>query len=86
VLQEMAALQGGSMSGPLHIGLIPTIAPYLLPLIIPELHKLFPKLGIYLHEEQTQQLLAQLDSGKLDCAILAQVKETDPFIVVPLFE
>ncbi|EPB1199900.1 DNA-binding transcriptional regulator OxyR [Providencia stuartii] len=86
VLQEMAALQGESMSGPLHIGLIPTIAPYLLPLIIPELHKLFPKLEIYLHEEQTQQLLAQLDSGKLDCAILAQVKETDPFIVVPLFE
>ncbi|PHM47265.1 DNA-binding transcriptional regulator OxyR [Xenorhabdus miraniensis] len=86
VLQEMASLQGESMSGPLHIGLIPTIGPYLLPLIIPELHKLFPKLEMYLHEEQTQNLLAQLDSGKLDCAILALVKETEAFIEVPLFE
>ncbi|WP_340617987.1 DNA-binding transcriptional regulator OxyR [Xenorhabdus entomophaga] len=86
VLQEMASLQGESMSGPLHIGLIPTIGPYLLPLIIPELHKLFPKLEMYLHEEQTQNLLAQLDSGKLDCAILASVKETEAFIEVPLFE
>ncbi|PHM39519.1 transcriptional regulator OxyR [Xenorhabdus mauleonii] len=86
VLQEMASLQGESMSGPLHIGLIPTIGPYLLPLIIPELHKLFPKLEMYLHEAQTQYLLAQLDSGKLDCAILAQVKETEAFIEVPLFD
>ncbi|MDC9583191.1 DNA-binding transcriptional regulator OxyR [Xenorhabdus sp. PR6a] len=86
VLQEMASLQGESMSGPLHIGLIPTIGPYLLPLIIPELHKLFPKLEMYLHEAQTQNLLAQLDSGKLDCAILALVKETEAFIEVPLFE
>ncbi|KLU15954.1 MULTISPECIES: DNA-binding transcriptional regulator OxyR [Xenorhabdus] len=86
VLQEMASLQGESMSGPLHIGLIPTIAPYLLPLIIPELHTLFPKLEMYLHEAQTLNLLAQLDSGKLDCAILALVKETEAFIEVPLFE
>ncbi|MDC9594898.1 DNA-binding transcriptional regulator OxyR [Xenorhabdus sp. IM139775] len=86
VLQEMASLQGESMSGPLHIGLIPTIGPYLLPLIIPELHKLFPKLEMYLHEAQTQSLLAQLDSGKLDCVILALVKETEAFIEVPLFE
>ncbi|WP_338883741.1 MULTISPECIES: DNA-binding transcriptional regulator OxyR [Xenorhabdus] len=86
VLQEMASLQGESMSGPLHIGLIPTIGPYLLPLIIPELHKLFPKLEMYLHEAQTLNLLAQLDSGKLDCAILALVKETEAFIEVPLFE
>ncbi|WP_340621424.1 DNA-binding transcriptional regulator OxyR [Xenorhabdus siamensis] len=86
VLQEMAALQGESMSGPLHIGLIPTIGPYLLPLIIPELHKLFPKLEMYLHEAQTQNLLAQLDSGKLDCAILASLRETEAFIELPLFE
>ncbi|CDH07150.1 transcriptional regulator of oxidative stress,regulates intracellular hydrogen peroxide (LysR family) [Xenorhabdus bovienii str. oregonense] len=86
VLQEMASLQGESMSGPLHIGLIPTVGPYILPLIIPELHKLFPKLEMYLHEAQTQNLLAQLDSGKLDCAILALVKETEAFIEVPLFE
>ncbi|NDL01003.1 DNA-binding transcriptional regulator OxyR [Photorhabdus bodei] len=86
ILQEMASLQGENMSGPLHIGLIPTIGPYLLPHIIPGLHSLFPKLEMYLYEAQTQSLLAQLDSGKLDCAILAMVKETRAFIEVPLFE
>ncbi|TDB43174.1 DNA-binding transcriptional regulator OxyR [Photorhabdus luminescens] len=86
ILQEMASLQGENMSGPLHIGLIPTIGPYLLPHIIPGLHGLFPKLEMYLYEAQTQSLLAQLDSGKLDCAILAMVKETRAFIEVPLFE
>ncbi|AVK36240.1 hydrogen peroxide-inducible gene activator [Morganella morganii] len=85
ILEEMASLQGESMAGPLHIGLIPTIAPYLLPHIIPELHRLWPKLEMYLHEAQTHQLLAQLDSGKLDCAILARVKETGSFIEEPLF-
>lgn len=86
VLKEMASLQGESMSGPLHIGLIPTVGPYLLPQIIPMLHQTFPKLEMYLHEAQTQNLLAQLDSGKLDCAILALVKETEAFIEVPLFD
>lgn len=86
VLKEMASQQGEAMSGPLHIGLIPTAGPYLLPQIIPMLHNTFPKLEMYLHEAQTQSLLAQLDSGKLDCAILAQVKETEAFIEVPLFD
>lgn len=86
VLKEMASQQGESMSGPLHIGLIPTVGPYLLPLIVPMLHKVFPKLEMYLHEAQTLQLLAQLDSGKLDCAILALVKESEAFIEIPLFD
>ncbi len=86
VLKEMASQQGETMSGPLHIGLIPTIGPYLLPQIIPMLHQTFPKLEMYLHEAQTHQLLAQLDSGKLDCAILALVKESEAFIEVPLFD
>lgn len=50
------------------------------------LHQTFPKLEMYLHEAQTHQLLAQLDSGKLDCVILALVKESEAFIEVPLFD
>lgn len=86
VLKEMASQQGETMSGPLHIGLIPTVSPYLLPQIVPMLHKTFPRLEMYLHEAQTQQLLAQLDNGQLDCAIMALVKETEAFIEVPLFD
>lgn len=85
IFEEMAKQQSGEMIGPLHIGLIPTIAPYLLPYIIPMLHSSFTELEMFLHEAQTQQLLLQLEQGKLDCAILAAVKETEAFIEVPLF-
>ncbi|WP_252356186.1 LysR substrate-binding domain-containing protein, partial [Escherichia coli] len=60
--------------------------PYLLPHFIPMLHQTFPELEMYLHEAQTPQLLAQLDSGKLDCEILALVKESEAFIEVPMFD
>ena len=63
VLKEMASQQGETMSGPLHIGLIPTVSPYLLPQIVPMLHKTFPRLEMYQHAAQTQKLLAQLDNG-----------------------
>lgn len=86
ILKEMASQQGDTMAGPLHIGLIPTVAPYLLPHIIPMIHDTYPKLELYLHEAQTHQLLAQLENGKLDCAILAQVKETEAFIELPLYD
>lgn len=85
ILREMASRQGNEMSGALYMGLIPTVAPYLLPHIIPMLHRTFPDIEMYLHEAQTRQLLAQVDNGKLDCAILASVKETEAFIELPLF-
>lgn len=86
LLREMASQQGDAMSGPLHIGLIPTVGPYVLPQIIPALHKEFPRLEMYLHEAQTKQLLTQLDNGKLDCAIMALVAETEGFVETPLFD
>ncbi|MGL4978628.1 MAG: DNA-binding transcriptional regulator OxyR [Plesiomonas sp.] len=86
ILKEMASVQGDEMSGPLHIGVIPTTGPYLLPHIIPLLRQRFPQLEMYLHEAQTHQLLAQLDAGQIDCALLALVKETEPFIEIPLFD
>ena len=49
------------------------------------LHQTFPKLEMYLHEAQTHQLLAQLDSGKLDCAIGAGQRERGLYRV-PLFD
>ncbi len=63
--------------------LIPAVGPYLLPhFLSPPMLQTFPKLEMYLHEAQTHQLLAQLDSGKLDCAILALVK-SEAFIEMP---
>ncbi|RKS85217.1 LysR family hydrogen peroxide-inducible transcriptional activator [Orbus hercynius] len=86
IFKEMACKQGEDMSGPIHIGLIPTLAPYLLPHIVTLLHDTYPSLELYLHEAQTHVLVSQLEQGRLDCVILAKVKEASPFIELPLFD
>ena len=57
IFREMASNQGKEMSGPLHIGVIPTLGPYLLPCMLPVLEQDFPDLELYLYEAQTQNLL-----------------------------
>lgn len=83
---DMASLQGKEMSGPLHIGFIPTVGPYLMPKIVPQLKEEFPELELFLHEAQTHQLVRQLEDGGLDCLVLASVAETDPFIELDLYD
>ncbi|MDH2998930.1 DNA-binding transcriptional regulator OxyR [Pasteurellaceae bacterium LFhippo2] len=85
ILREMASNQGKEMSGPMHIGIIPTLGPYISPIILPELKRLFPELEIYIYELQTTALVEQLETGQLDCGILAFMKESEPFIEVPIF-
>lgn len=62
---------GAPLSGPLRLGVIPTIGPYLLPAIMQGLGAAFPKLKLYLREEQTAPLLEKLASGELDLVLLA---------------
>lgn len=85
IFREMALNQGKDMKGPLHVGVIPTLGPYLLPMIIPTLQREFPDLELYLYEMQTQHLVEQLEAGQLDCAIAASVPETQVLIEVPIF-
>ncbi|MWP99146.1 DNA-binding transcriptional regulator OxyR [Glaesserella parasuis] len=85
ILREMASNQGKAMSGPLHIGIIPTLGPYISPIIFPQLKQLFPRLELYIYELQTSLLVEQLESGQLDCVILAFDKESAPFIEIPIF-
>ena len=73
-VDEVAASARGHaepLVGPLRMGVIPTIAPYLLPRLLPAVRRAFPKLELILREEQTARLLSQLDAGRLDCALLA---------------
>jgi len=74
------------MVGEIKIGLIPTLAPYLLPLIIPMLKKTYPLLQIWLHEHQTAVLLKKLQEGDLDALILALPIDTDEFETIDLFK
>lgn len=85
VLKEMASNQGKEMSGPLHVGVIPTLGPYISPIIIPALKEQFADLELYLYELQTNQLLDQLEAGQLDCGIISFLKESESFIEVPIF-
>ncbi len=70
-LEDFARHRGRVLSGRLHLGIIPTLAPYVLPKILPELHRLFPDLRIDLRETQTKVLLEELSRGILDAAMLA---------------
>jgi len=59
------------LSGEIRLGAIPTIAPFLLPKVLPPLRQAFPELALLLIEDQSARLLQRLESGEIDCAILA---------------
>lgn len=70
-VREIAKTAKDPFSGEFRLGIIPTLAPYLLPLIMPALSKHYPNLSFYLIEEQTAILVEKLKQGKLHAAILA---------------
>jgi LysR family hydrogen peroxide-inducible transcriptional activator len=70
-LLTLARSQRDPLSGSLKLALIPTIGPYLLPLVAKKLRKQFPKLKLMLYEYQTDQLLEALRAGEIDIGILA---------------
>jgi len=74
------------LSGPLKLGIIPTLAPYLLPHVLPLLQKRYPALRIELRETQTDTLLAELTAGALDCLLLALPVEGADVETIPLFD
>ncbi|KTC73063.1 Hydrogen peroxide-inducible activator [Legionella birminghamensis] len=84
-LKDMAESLSDPLSGELRLGVIPTLAPYFLPLIMPQIQKRFPKLRVWLIEEQTHRLSAKLAQGDLDAAIMATPVEAD-FESVMLFK
>ncbi|MEJ6120841.1 DNA-binding transcriptional regulator OxyR [Vibrio sp. 2-Bac 85] len=85
-LKEIAKSHNEPMRGTLHIGLIPTVAPYLLPLIVPVMKETFPDLELYLHENQTEVLLKQLEEGELDCLMLALLPGMEHFNQLNLYD
>jgi LysR family hydrogen peroxide-inducible transcriptional activator len=59
------------MAGPLRLGVIPTVAPYVLPGLVAALRKRHPALRLLLHEDRTARLVARVQDGRLDAALLA---------------
>jgi LysR family hydrogen peroxide-inducible transcriptional activator len=74
------------LSGPLRIGVIPTIGPYLLPGLLPHLRTRYPSLQPFLVEDQTARLVDRLSAGTLDVAILALPYDLPRLATLDLFE
>lgn len=70
-LEDLARASQGPLTGRLRIGVIPTVAPYLLPVIIKELGRLYPGVDLHPREAVTQKLIADLLEARLDIAIVA---------------
>jgi len=73
------------LNGPLRLGVIPTLAPYVLPLLLPELERSYPDLRLDLLETQTKTLVSELAQGTLDVLLLALPLEKVEFETVTLF-
>ena len=70
-LTDMARAQGQPLHGELRMGVIPTIAPFLLPAMLPRLRQAWPSLKLFLREEPSQSACEALHRGQLDCVLLA---------------
>jgi LysR family hydrogen peroxide-inducible transcriptional activator len=59
------------LTGDLHLGVIPTIAPFILSKLLDEVHKQLPKIQLHLHEAQSEKIVEKLEHGNLDMVLLA---------------
>ena len=75
-IMQVAKIGRSPLTGELRLGVIPTIGPFLLPRVLPALRGRFPQLTMYLREEQTAALLARLQDGELDVALIALPYDT----------
>lgn len=84
-IKDMVEEEKHSLSGEFRIGILPTIAPYLLPRFFPQLLNSHSDLDIRMHEMKTDDIKKALRSGRLDAAILAETDDMDSFHLDSLF-
>jgi LysR family hydrogen peroxide-inducible transcriptional activator len=85
-VEELAQIGKDPLTGPLRLGVIYTIAPYLLPRLIPALHALAPRIPLYLQENFTHRLTESLKNGELDAAIVATPFAEPGLVARPLYD
>ena len=85
-LGDLARAAGAQLSGRLRLGIIPTIAPYLLPRVIADLTDRYPGIDIHVRETVTAGLIGELNEGRIDAAIVALPVSEPALIEVPLFD
>jgi LysR family hydrogen peroxide-inducible transcriptional activator len=85
-LADLARVEGKPLHGELRLGVIPTIAPFLLPAMLPRLRREWPQLKLYLREETSQAACDALHRGQLDCVLLALPYACGDVDMAPLFD
>jgi LysR family hydrogen peroxide-inducible transcriptional activator len=86
IMALAAAAEKAPLTGVLHLGVIPTVGPFLLPKVLPAIWRKYPDLKLFLHEEQTDDLLAMLRRGDIDAALIALPYDIDDLEAKILFE
>jgi len=86
VIQQLARAHRDPLAGPLRIGAIPTLSPYLMPLVLVPLRRRYPQLKMVLSEELTETLLRRLRGHEIDAALLGTPVEEPDLAELPLFD
>lgn len=84
-IRELARNGHDAMDGPLRLGVIPSLGPYLIPHLLPLIRDTYPKLRLFLREDLTANLLEQLRSAKVDALLLALPVHSEGLEVMELF-
>jgi LysR family hydrogen peroxide-inducible transcriptional activator len=91
ILQDIEAIKTYAhtlqdpLAGDIHLGIIPTLGPYLMPQLVQTMHQKLPKISLWLHEQKTHTLIEQLQQGQLDLAIMALPINDESLTAIPLF-
>ncbi|MEU9254074.1 LysR substrate-binding domain-containing protein [Streptomyces sp. NPDC048270] len=85
LLEEAEAVRA-PFTGVLRLGVIPTVAPYLLPTVLGLFHRRYPRMDLQVHEEQTASLLEGLSGGRLDLLLLAVPLGVPGVTELPVFD
>ncbi|KLK94180.1 LysR family transcriptional regulator [Microvirga vignae] len=85
-LSELARQHQGVLSGPMRLGIIPSVAPYLLPAILTEVERQYPQLDLQIRETQTDMLVDELSRGDLDAVLIALPVQNAQLESMPLFD
>ncbi len=85
-LSELARQHHGVLAGPIRLGIIPSVAPYLLPAILTALDRDYPELDLQIRETQTDMLMDELMRGELDVVLVALPVQNAQLESMPLFD
>jgi LysR family hydrogen peroxide-inducible transcriptional activator len=85
-IEQVARAHQDPLAGPLRVGAIPTLSPYLMPLVLVPLKRRCPQLKLVLFEETTEALLRRMDQHELDAALLATPTSNPDLDSIPLFD